>query len=206
MTKTIWKGKTEVEPNFWGLNRPNKGLGFSMTSQSSGHNEPSSPIAALFGFMFLYPVFLGLMYLIPYGYFISDRVFFIISTVIYCSSVVYYLFIREIKYYQLAKKTTYEITEDEIIFYHKFSGFKRSKKIPFSNIKLFHLVKFQVGDIEKGSIFIYTKTKVRTYDIGERERNTIPKIERITEYNQVCSTLISLLKRHNTPNTNTIKL
>ena len=146
------------------------------------------------------------MYLIPYGHFISDRVFFIISTVIYCSLVVYYLFIREIKYYQLAKKTTYEITVDEIIFHHNFLGLKRSKKIPFSNIKLFHLVKFQVGDIKKGSIFIYTKTEVRTYDIGERERNTIPKIERITEYNQVCNTLISLLKRHNASNTNTIKL
>lgn len=188
--KIIWTGKTEVEPNFWGLNRPNQGLGISMSSQSSGHNEPASPLGALFLLSVVYAPFFMIGF--------NNRFDLFIFTILYWAVPFYLFFLREIKYYQLAKKTIYEITENEIIFHHNFLSLKRKQIFPFSNIRLFHLVEYHVDGIEKGSIFIYTKTKVKTYDIRDRERNSIPKIEMIREYNEVYKTLLFLHKVLNT--------
>jgi len=184
--KLIWKAKTEVKPNFWGLNSNVFRLGFGMVG-GYGYSGNPGPIAALlWGILFIgmsggimsifFPIVIVLLYILAWLGFL-----------------IYWFVIREIKYYQLAKHTSYKLYEDELIIENKYFGKLKETKIPIQEISNIHLVKYEDDEKLKGSIWIYTKEDFRSFDLYKRERNNIPKIELVSDYKSIVASLKRLI-------------
>ncbi len=106
----------------------------------------------------------------------------------------YYLVLREVKYFQLAKKTVYQITDEALCINYSFLGFKKILDIKFDDINHLHLVEYEYGDIKKGSIWIYNESDIKAYDIVKKERSNLPRIQMVQNYKEGLGVLRSLVK------------
>ena len=108
----LWRGKSEVSPNVWGFQDDKLGLNIKDTAH---YGSPPSMFTSFV---------VGLMILLIGGISISMISIFlcVVFSLIVSSFLIYWFFIREIKYYQLVKNTEYFITEKKIFIKQKFLG------------------------------------------------------------------------------------
>lgn len=174
VTRKSWKGKSELKPNVWGLVNEGGRITFNFISGTGTNQGPGYLAMILWSIIIM--VIVGII-LFFYSEYLS-----IVYLTIHLSFIIYWTIIREIKYYQLAKHTTYEIDCDSIMISYNFWGLKKELKIPLKEINQIHLIRYQQGDNKKGSIWIYTINKVKAYHVAKKERSNIARIEMISDY------------------------
>ena len=174
--KNLWSGKTEVEPNIWGMNAVNGQRGFSLIGGGGMLKNRDGSLMSVFIFGSL--LWLGgMLALVRYSIVLA-----ILFGLSFGAFLVYWLIIREIKYYQVTKNTTYQITEKSIIFSQKFLGKEKITHLPIDQVKLFHLVKYNLEEGQKGTIFIYMNEEITAFDLVEKEQNNLPKIQLVSDF------------------------
>ncbi|MCH2082721.1 MAG: hypothetical protein MK226_10040 [Saprospiraceae bacterium] len=185
MEEILWEGKPQVKPNIWGFR--NEKLGLDITNASLGGVPPSMFTAFVFG---LFGLSLGTMLLNSISIVLSSIYFLGLS-----SFMVYWFFIREIKYYQMVKNTIYYITKNDIQIRQRFLGKERITSIGLDQIKQLYLIRFNDKQSESGTINLYTKSKMNAYDLTEKERTHLPKLEHIADFYEVMSLLKKLMAK-----------
>jgi len=181
----LWEGKTTVAPNVWGLADPIRGLRFSPLY---GAYFPAQGRMSHLGIILLSVIIIPSIYIVLsyFSIFLS-----IIGVILYSGALLYWVLIREIKYYRLTKSTRYNITNTEVHFINKIYKKPRTLAIPIKEIKQIHLVPFKSGDKESGSIYLYLDRKIKTYNLTNKERSSAIVIERVEDYQEA----YRLLKR-----------
>jgi len=86
-----------------------------------------------------------------------------------------WFFIREIKYDQMVKNTTYYIIKNDIQIRQRFLGKERITSIGLDQIKQLYLIRFNDKQSESGTINLYTRSKMNAYDLTEKERMEFPQ-------------------------------
>ncbi len=187
----LWEQKSNAPINFWGLdvggpklNRKVDGGLFGGFSMFSGNVGP-----------------LGQLLILTLISYISISTFWKVAPMLtflficlLASYAIYRFFIREFKYYQLAKNTIYQITKDEILIKYSFLGFKKTVQIPIDEISHLHEIEYDYDGIVKGSIWIYHDSDVKAYDLVKRERTVLPMIQMVQNHKTGLSLLRSLIK------------
>ena len=188
----LWEQKSQAPSNIWGvetgstdtkLDRKVDGGLFGGTMM---FNRSVGPFAQL--------ILLILLCYIVVTSFWSEytmAVFIFVFLVFVFSA--YRFFIRELKYYQLAKNTTYQITKEEILIKYAFLGFKKILRIDLNEISNLHEVEYQFEDVVKGSIWIYHTSDVRAYDVVKKERTNLPRIQMVQNHKEALRLLRSLV-------------
>lgn len=187
----LWEQKSSAPLNIWGLDTGSTKLDrkvdggiFGGLSMFSGNVGPLGQ----------------LLILILLGY-ISVTIFWakapLLTFLFVCfiaSYALYRFFIREYKYYQLAKNTVYQITKDEIRINYSFLGFKKKVTILFNEISHLHEIEYDYEGVTKGSIWIYHDSDVKAYDVVKRERTVLPMIQMVQNHKEGLRLLTSLVK------------
>lgn len=183
-SKILWSGKSELQPNIWGLNYEGGRLSFNFVSGTGMSQGPGYLAIILWSII---GVILGGIILSFYSTLLSISYMVLFSFLVF-----YWTIIREIKYYQLCKNTVYQIDEDFVKITYKYLWLKRVIEISNHEIKQVHLVKYQQENGEKASIWIYTEKKVESYFIAKKERSNIARLEMISNYSTVYNLLTKL--------------
>ncbi len=188
----LWEQKSNAPLNFWGI-----------TSGSSDSKLDRKVDGGLFGGTMMFNRAVGplaqlvllvlLCYIIIYTFWTDYTLAVSIFVFVVFIFAAYKFFIRELKYYQLAKNTRYQITKDEILIKYAFLGFKKTVRIDLKEISNLHEVEFQYDDGIKGSILIYHASDVRAYDVVKKERTVLPRIQMVKNHKEALSILRSLV-------------
>jgi hypothetical protein len=93
----------------------------------------------------------------------------------------------------MVKNTTYHITKNDIQIRQKFLGKERITSIRLDQIKQLYLIRFNDKQSESGTINLYTKSKINAYDLTEKERTHLPKLEHIADFYEVMRLLKKLM-------------
>lgn len=188
----LWEQKSNAPVNFWGitsgssetqLDRKVDGGLFGGTMM---FNRAVGPLAQLVLLVLLCYVIVSTFWE-EYTLAVSAFVFLVFVFA------AYRFFIRELKYYQLAKNTIYQITKDEIRIKYTFLGFKKNVHIDLAEISNLHEVEFEFDDGAKGSIWIYHASDVKAYDVVKKERTVLPRIQMVRNHKEALSLLRSLV-------------
>ncbi|MFK7806488.1 MAG: hypothetical protein AB8F74_01680 [Saprospiraceae bacterium] len=171
----IWSELTTLKPNIWGIRSMSGRITLDPLSRHSDYNR-ISPLA----------VILFSLIIIPLGSIVIGSFLGIIVAYIFAACcafiLIYWLIIREIKYYQITKSMKYELTNDSLIFKYYFFGKEVTKEISLSEIRKIHLVKFKEDDIVTGSIYIYFDKEIKFYSVSKKERTNQAVIERVNGF------------------------
>lgn len=187
----IWEQKSNAPLNIWGLETGNAKLdrkvdGGIFSGGFMMFNGPVGPLAQLF-----------MLALLSYFCILFFWDTFPVLTSIFVSFVIVYalykFFIREIKYYQLAKNTIYQITKDQIWIKYAFLGFKKTVAININEISYLHEVEYEYEGVTKGSIWIYHDSEVKVYDVVKKERSVLPRIQMVQNHKEALALLQSLI-------------
>ena len=188
----LWEQKSNAPLNFWGLDvgspkltRKVDGGLFGGLSMFNGNVGPLGQLLIL--------ILLGYISVTIFWDRAPMLTFLFVSFI--ASYALYRFFIREYKYYQLAKNTIYQITKDEIRIKYSFLGFKKTVTIPFKEISHLHEVEYDYEGVIKGSIWIYHESDVKAYDVVKRERTVLPMIQMVQNHKKGLSLLRSLIKK-----------
>ncbi|MEN0051875.1 MAG: hypothetical protein AAF806_32720, partial [Bacteroidota bacterium] len=139
--------------------------------------------------------------------FFAPTIFFIISSTIgiissiifaitYLTFLLYWYFIREVKYYQITKSMQYEITESNCIFRYKYFGKEFVKLINISKINHIHLVEFEEAGVITGSIHVYYHDNIKFYKLSRKERSHGAVIERVLDFNGCFDLIGSMINKN----------
>jgi len=180
----IWEERTQLKPNLWGLRSEGSRLRVSLlTGTGSSDNDRISPIAAILWSLILLPLSSFIV-----GFF--SLVLMYLWILFYLGGLFYWLVIREIKYFQMTKSTTYAITDYEVITKSKTFGKNKTFTIPIEDIKKVHIVKYTEEGIETGSIFLYLDYHLDTYNLTKKERSHQFVIERVFNFEEAKELLL----------------
>jgi len=182
----LWTGKPEVKPNIWGFRDDKLGLNLSDTAYFGV--APSMFTSFVFGVIAL---LVGGVLLLNFSLALSA-----IYVIALSCFLIYWFFIRELKYYQLVKSTNYLITAEAVMIKQKFLGREHFVTIDLTQIEHVHVVQFENEYINNGTIYLYTKPDINAYDLVRKERTNLPKLEHIRDFQKVKNILKTLrLKR-----------
>lgn len=192
-SEVLWEQKSNAPLNIWGIKTGNTKLNNTVQGGFLGgemmYDGHFGPLAQFFIF--------GLITYLAITFFLSvypvRTTFFVL---LINSYIVYRFFIRELKYYKLAKTTIYQITNKEIIIKYFFFGFKKIVHIDLKEISYLHEVEYQYGLETKGSIWIYHSSDVKVYDIVKKERTVLPRIQMVQNHKEALSLLNKLISNN----------